>query len=149
MLSPPRAGCCVQSFPRCCELTLPGCWVSSPPLSTRFQVPPQMLGSVPLGAALSPSLPTPQVLFVASDLGLFEALAPGPLDATTVARALGSSPRGMRLLLDACTALGLVQAGDGSGGEGDAIAGGPAGSGMPHHRGRGLGDDTTGGGQRV
>lgn len=86
---------------------------------------------------------------MASDLGLFEALAPGPLDATAVARALGSSPRGMRLLLDACTALGLVQAGDSSGGEGDAIVGGPAGPGMRHHRGRGLGDNRGGGAKGV
>ncbi|CAO2624083.1 Acetylserotonin O-methyltransferase [Lemmus lemmus] len=54
-----------------------------------------------------------QVLFTASDLGLFDTLAPGPLDATTVAHALGSSPHGTRLLLDACTALGLVRAEDG------------------------------------
>nr|XP_048289076.1 acetylserotonin O-methyltransferase [Myodes glareolus] len=63
-----------------------------------------------------------QVLFVASDLGLFEALAPGPLDATAVAWALGLSPHGTRLLLDACTALGLVQAGDGGGGEDPAFS---------------------------
>lgn len=62
---------------------------------------------------------------MASDLGLFEALAPGPLDATAVAWALGLSPHGTRLLLDACTALGLVQSGDSNGGgEGDAMAGG-------------------------
>ncbi|KAK7807955.1 hypothetical protein U0070_014928 [Myodes glareolus] len=63
-----------------------------------------------------------QVLFVASDLGLFEALAPGPLDATAVAWALGLSPHGTRLLLDACTALGLVQAGDGGSGEDPAFS---------------------------
>lgn len=54
---------------------------------------------------------------MASDLGLFDALAPAPLDVTAVAHALGSSPHGTRLLLDACAALGLVRAEDGGGGD--------------------------------
>ncbi|XP_038204269.1 acetylserotonin O-methyltransferase-like isoform X5 [Arvicola amphibius] len=57
-----------------------------------------------------------QVLFTASDLGLFDALALGPMDAAAVARALGSSPRGTRLLLETCASLGLVQWEDGMGG---------------------------------
>lgn len=83
-----------------------------------------MLGveSLP-GAALSSPHTTPKVLFVASDLGLFDALAPGPLDAAAVAHTLGSSPRGTQLLLDPCAALGLVQAGDDCGGCGDFIVG--------------------------
>ncbi|KAH0519278.1 Acetylserotonin O-methyltransferase [Microtus ochrogaster] len=63
-----------------------------------------------------------QVLFTASDLGLFEALAPGPLETAAVARALGSSPRGTRLLLDACAGLGLVRAEPGRGGGGGSGA---------------------------
>ncbi|XP_049989069.1 acetylserotonin O-methyltransferase [Alexandromys fortis] len=63
-----------------------------------------------------------QVLFTASDLGLFEALAPGPLDAAAVARALGSSPRGTRLLLDTCAGLGLVSAEEDGGGGGPAFS---------------------------
>ncbi|XP_052587732.1 LOW QUALITY PROTEIN: acetylserotonin O-methyltransferase [Peromyscus californicus insignis] len=50
-----------------------------------------------------------QVLFTACDLGVFEALAAGPLDAASVARVLGLSPRGARLLLDACAGLRLLQ----------------------------------------
>ncbi|XP_041911932.1 acetylserotonin O-methyltransferase-like isoform X3 [Arvicola amphibius] len=57
-----------------------------------------------------------EVLFTASDLGLFDALALGPMDAAAVARALGSSPRGTRLLLETCASLGLVQWEDGMGG---------------------------------
>ncbi len=49
------------------------------------------------------------VLFVASDLGIFKLLAEKDgLDAATLARDLGCSLRGTRLLLDACVAEGLL-----------------------------------------
>jgi SAM-dependent methyltransferase len=49
------------------------------------------------------------VLFAASDLGVFGKLAElGSADATALAAALGLNPRGMRLLLDGCVALGLL-----------------------------------------
>lgn len=50
-----------------------------------------------------------QVLFAASDLGVFAALAErGRADAATLAAALRLDPRGARLLLDACVAVGLL-----------------------------------------
>lgn len=76
---------------------------------------PQVLGAelFPTHAVLSHrALPAPQVLFTASDLGLFDALAPGTLEAAMVTWALCSKLRGTWLLLDACTALGLVQVED-------------------------------------
>jgi ubiquinone/menaquinone biosynthesis C-methylase UbiE len=49
------------------------------------------------------------VLFAASDLGLFAMLAgPGEADARTIAESCGLDRRGTRLLLDACTAVGLL-----------------------------------------
>jgi SAM-dependent methyltransferase len=49
------------------------------------------------------------VLFAASDLGVFEALARTPdQTADSVAQARGLDPRGVRLLLDACVAVGLL-----------------------------------------
>jgi len=49
------------------------------------------------------------VLFAASDLGVFGALAEiGQADAGTLAERLGLNPRGLQLLLDACTALELL-----------------------------------------
>jgi predicted O-methyltransferase YrrM len=49
------------------------------------------------------------VLFTASDLGLFKQLAAtSPADAAAVAAALELDPRGTRLLMDACVALGLL-----------------------------------------
>jgi ubiquinone/menaquinone biosynthesis C-methylase UbiE len=49
------------------------------------------------------------VLFVASDLGIFAELAElGEADAKTVAEACRLDPRGARLLLDGCVALGLL-----------------------------------------
>lgn len=49
------------------------------------------------------------VLFAASDLGIFAALAAKPnQDATSLAAACNLDPRGARLLLDACAALGLL-----------------------------------------
>lgn len=50
------------------------------------------------------------VLFAALDLGVFEALAGigGSGDLTALADATGASPRGLRLLLDACVAEGLL-----------------------------------------
>jgi ubiquinone/menaquinone biosynthesis C-methylase UbiE len=50
-----------------------------------------------------------QVLFVASDTGVFRKLAEKDgQDAATIAKDLGLSVRGMGLLLDACVALGLL-----------------------------------------
>jgi predicted O-methyltransferase YrrM len=49
-----------------------------------------------------------QTLFTASRIGLFEALAPGPLSLEAVAAALNTQPRPTRLLLKACIGLGLV-----------------------------------------
>jgi len=49
------------------------------------------------------------VLFTASDLGVFSALAErGTADAATLATVLKLDPRGARLLLDACVALDLL-----------------------------------------
>lgn len=48
-------------------------------------------------------------LFAASDAGVFAALAErGAADAETLAEALALNPRGARLLLDGCVALGLL-----------------------------------------
>ena len=50
-----------------------------------------------------------RVLFAASDLGVFGKLAElGSADAGALASALGLDPRGARLLLDACVAVGLL-----------------------------------------
>ena len=50
------------------------------------------------------------VLFTATDLGIFDALqAAGSADAETIAGSLQLSPRGTRLLLDACVAVGLLR----------------------------------------
>jgi SAM-dependent methyltransferase len=50
------------------------------------------------------------VLFTASDLGVFAKLAEiGPADAPTMASALKLDERGVRLLLDACVAIDLLQ----------------------------------------
>ncbi|KAL1763582.1 acetylserotonin O-methyltransferase [Sigmodon hispidus] len=59
-----------------------------------------------------------QVLFAACDLGVFDVLAEGPRDAESVARVLGSSLHGTRLLLDACVSLGLLLRVEGGGGSG-------------------------------
>lgn len=67
------------------------------------------------------TLPAPQILIAASDLGLFDALAPGTLEAAMVTWALCSKLRGTWLLLDACAALGLVQVEDDNRGGEDAI----------------------------
>ena len=49
------------------------------------------------------------VLFTATDLGIFDSLqTAGNADAETIAEALQLSPRGTRLLLDACVAVGLL-----------------------------------------
>lgn len=50
------------------------------------------------------------VLFAASDLGVFAKLSEvGPADAASLASSLRLDPRGMRLLLDACVALELLE----------------------------------------
>lgn len=48
------------------------------------------------------------VLFTASDLGVFARLARAPADSDTIATELALDPRGARLLLDACAAVGLL-----------------------------------------
>jgi ubiquinone/menaquinone biosynthesis C-methylase UbiE len=49
------------------------------------------------------------VLFAASDLGVFGKLAElGEADGQTIAKSCGLDPRGSRLLLDACVAVGLL-----------------------------------------
>jgi precorrin-6B methylase 2 len=54
------------------------------------------------------------VLFTASDLGVFKLLAErGKATAESLAAALELSPRGSRLLLDACVAVGLLDKADG------------------------------------
>jgi SAM-dependent methyltransferase len=47
-------------------------------------------------------------LFAASEIGLFEALASGPLTATELAKALNLPERSCRIVADAMTALGLL-----------------------------------------
>jgi ubiquinone/menaquinone biosynthesis C-methylase UbiE len=50
------------------------------------------------------------LLFAASDLGVFKKLSElGNANAAKLAAELGLDPRGCRLLLDACTAIGLLQ----------------------------------------
>lgn len=49
------------------------------------------------------------ILRSAIELGVFEQLAGGPADAPAVARAIGASERGTRILLDALAALGLLR----------------------------------------
>ncbi|HKT03942.1 MAG TPA: methyltransferase [Rugosimonospora sp.] len=49
------------------------------------------------------------LLRAAIDLGLFGALAAGPVEAPAVAQRIGADPRGTRILLDALSAIGLVQ----------------------------------------
>lgn len=51
-----------------------------------------------------------QALFTANRIGLFPALSKGPKTAVEVAGELGLDPRPTRLLLNACAALGLVEA---------------------------------------
>lgn len=59
----------------------------------------------------TPAFASPEVLFAACQLGVFDALAgaPEPLGADAVARRLGTSSRGTELLLDACVSLKLLQ----------------------------------------
>jgi SAM-dependent methyltransferase len=49
------------------------------------------------------------LLFAASDLGIFKQLSTSPATADELSQALGLNPRGARLLLDACTAIRLLQ----------------------------------------
>lgn len=51
-----------------------------------------------------------QALLTANRLGLFAALADGPRTAAEVSEAIGTRPRPTRLLLNACAALGLLEA---------------------------------------
>ncbi len=56
-----------------------------------------------------------QAFLTANRVGLFRTLAEGARDAAALARTLGTDPHRTRLLLDACTALGLVErTGDGA-----------------------------------
>lgn len=50
-----------------------------------------------------------RAICAAVELGVFEALAPGPRSASEVAERTGASERGVRLLLDALEALGYVE----------------------------------------
>jgi len=59
--------------------------------------------------ALSTGFWPSQVLLTANRMGLFEALAGGPLGLEAICAALDTCPRPTRLLLKACVALGLVQ----------------------------------------
>ena len=49
------------------------------------------------------------LLFAASDLGIFQQLSSSPATSDELSQALGLNPRGTRLLLDACTAIRLLQ----------------------------------------
>jgi SAM-dependent methyltransferase len=49
------------------------------------------------------------LLFAASDLGIFKQLSLSPATSDELASALNLNPRGARLLLDACTAIHLLQ----------------------------------------
>jgi SAM-dependent methyltransferase len=49
------------------------------------------------------------LLFAASDLGIFKQLSSAPASSEEISRALSLNPRGARLLLDACTAIRLLQ----------------------------------------
>lgn len=49
-----------------------------------------------------------QILMTGVRLGVFEALAAGPADARELAARLGADPRGVRILCDALTALGIL-----------------------------------------
>jgi hypothetical protein len=51
-----------------------------------------------------------QALFAALELGLFTELAAGPVDLEELARRLGTEPRPLRALLEACVATELAQA---------------------------------------
>jgi len=53
------------------------------------------------------------LLFAASDLGIFKKLSEAPATADELAQALNLNPRGAGLLLDACTAVGLLKKQDG------------------------------------
>jgi ubiquinone/menaquinone biosynthesis C-methylase UbiE len=54
-----------------------------------------------------------QVLFAASELGVFRLLSGGPRPATEIARALEADVRGVEALLDACVALRILRRSDG------------------------------------
>uniref|UniRef100_A0A8C6GNJ7 Acetylserotonin O-methyltransferase n=1 Tax=Mus spicilegus TaxID=10103 RepID=A0A8C6GNJ7_MUSSI len=66
-----------------------------------------------------------QVLFAGCALRVFDAAALGPVDAAALARSSGLSPRGTRLLLDACAGLGLLQRCRGAGPGGPAYTNSP------------------------
>lgn len=75
-----------------------------------------------------------QVLFAALELGVFDVLIDGPLDADTIAARCGTAPRHTRLLLDACGAIGLLRKNGGRYDCGD-LARGFLVSGAPHYMG--------------
>ncbi|WP_440103954.1 methyltransferase [Streptosporangium sp. H16] len=52
---------------------------------------------------------TTSLLRTGVSMGVFDCLAEGPVDAETAAGRLGSNPRGMRILLNALAAVGLVE----------------------------------------
>jgi C-methyltransferase len=53
---------------------------------------------------------TPSLIHAGVELSVFEALAAGPADAATLARKVGASERGLRLLLNALASIGLLEA---------------------------------------
>lgn len=78
-----------------------------------------------------------QVLFAAMELGVFDALQDGPLDAAALAARCGSAPRHTRLLLDACGAIGLLRKAGGRY-ENSELARGFLATGAPHYMGNWL-----------
>jgi len=60
-------------------------------------------------AALSTAYWDAQVLLTANRIGVFGALAEGPLKTEAICRVLNTQPRPTRLLLKACVALGLLR----------------------------------------
>ena len=58
--------------------------------------------------ALSTAFWDAQALLTANRIGVFEALAQGPLNIEAICKALNTQPRPTRLLLKACVALGLL-----------------------------------------
>lgn len=75
-------------------------------MTEKQQIPP-VLNPAPLLRSITAYWES-QTLFTANRIGLFEALAKGPLSLEAVAATLDTRPRPTRLLLKACIGLGLV-----------------------------------------
>ncbi|MDA0790772.1 MAG: methyltransferase [Proteobacteria bacterium] len=63
--------------------------------------------------ALSTAFWDAQVLLTANRIGVFDALANGPLELEAICEVIGTAPRPTRLLLRSCVALGLLEESDG------------------------------------